>query len=87
MQDKNIISGKINTPLLEQLRNLKSSSLTSKTLKDKSFTAVQEEVTFSIEQKDQAKDIQEFMDKALKVTPENIMQSVQDAFKDIMTNP
>jgi len=87
MQDKNIISGKINTPLLEQLRNLKSSALTSKTLKDKSFTAVQEEVTFSIEQKDQAKDIQEFMDKALKVTPENIMQSVQDAFKDIMTNP
>lgn len=27
------------------------------------------------------------MDMAMKVTPENIMKSVQDAFKDIMTNP
>jgi hypothetical protein len=87
MQSKNINPGKINTPLLEQLNNLKSSAMNKKTLKDKSFSAVQEEVTFSIEQKDQAKDIKEFMDKALKVTPENIMKSVQDAFKDIMTNP
>ena len=87
MQQKNINSGKISTPLIEQMHNLKSSVLQSKSLKDTPIEAAPEQVTFSVEQKDDTKEIQEFMDMAMKVTPENILKSVQDAFKDIMTNP
>jgi hypothetical protein len=72
---KNINSGKINSSLMEQMHNLKSSLQNSKSLKDSSFTT-KEEVTFSVEQKDEVKDIKNFMDMAIKVTPENIMKSV-----------
>ena len=44
-------------------------------MKDSSFTT-KEEVTFSVEQKDEVKHIKNFMDMAIKVTPENIMKSV-----------
>lgn len=87
MQQKNINSGKINSPLIEQLNNLRSSVLNTKTLKERTSLASQEPITFSVEQKDDAKDIKDFMDTAMKVTPENILKSVQDAFKEIMTNP
>jgi hypothetical protein len=60
---------------MEQMHNLKSSLQNSKSLKDSSFTT-KEEVTFSVEQKDEVKDIKNFMDMAIKVTPENIMKSV-----------
>jgi len=42
-----------------------------------------------VEKKEEAdiKDVTNFMDKAMEVTPEAIMSSVQEAFKDIMTNP
>ena len=72
---------------MEQMNNLKSSVQNSKSLKNKSIDVAKEEVSFQIEQKDNSKDIKNFMDTAIKVTPENIMKSVQDAFKDIMTNP
>jgi len=72
---KNINSGKINSSLMEQMHNLKSSLQNSKSLKDSSLTT-KEEVTFSVEQKDEVKDIKNFMDMAIKVTPENIMKSV-----------
>ena len=72
---KNINSGKINSSLMEQMHNLKYSLQNSKSLKDSSFTT-KEEVTFSVEQKDEVKDIKNFMDMAIKVTPENIMKSV-----------
>jgi NADP-dependent 3-hydroxy acid dehydrogenase YdfG len=75
IQMKNINSGKINSSLMEQMHNLKSSLQNSKSLKDSSFTT-KEEVTFSVEQKDEVKDIKNFMDMAIKVTPENIMKSV-----------
>jgi len=57
------------------MHNLKSSIQNSKSLKDSSFIT-KEEVTFSVEQKDEVKDIKNFMDMAIKVTPENIMKSV-----------
>jgi len=57
------------------MHNLKSSLQNSKSLKDSSLTT-KEEVTFSVEQKDEVKDIKNFMDMAIKVTPENIMKSV-----------
>jgi len=57
------------------MHNLKSSLQNSKSLKDSSFIT-KEEVTFSVEQKDEVKDIKNFMDMAIKVTPENIMKSV-----------
>ena len=60
---------------MEQMHNLKSSLQNSKSLKDSSFTT-KEEVTFSVEQKDEVKDIKNFMDMAIKVTPENFMKSV-----------
>jgi len=50
------------------MHNLKSSLQNSKSLKDSSFTT-KEEVTFSVEQKDEVKDIKNFMDMAIKVTP------------------
>jgi len=45
--------------------------------------------TFSVEKTEEAdiKDVTNFMDKAMEVTPEAIMSNVQEAFKDIMTNP
>lgn len=89
MEQQTPIVKQVNSQFIEQQNNYKFSTENAKTLKKniESITIEQQPTVSAVNEAEQMKEITNFMDKAIEVTPDAIMASVQEAFKDIMTNP